>query len=104
MTEVIVERKSYTLKQQQHIKNYRLKHLEEMKIKDKNYRDTHKDIIKIKRDELAIKNRADPEYKNKLKAIYIKHRDDPEFIRKRNETNRLYRLKIKERNNNNVMV
>ena len=93
---IIPKKITYTTSQIQHIKNYRLKNKEALKIKDKAYRTANKERLKQNRDILKNKLKADPEHKIKIKEAYEKLKDDPEFKKRRNEYNKLSYQKVKE--------
>ena len=93
---ILPNKNTYTASQKQHIKNYRMKNIDALKIKDKEYRDINKERLKQNRDILRNKRKADPEYRLKFKEAYNKKKDDPEFKRKRNEYNKLSYQKQKE--------
>ena len=76
---IILKKNTYTASQKQHIKNYRLKNLDALKIKDKEYRSNNKERIKENRENLKDKLKADPEYRLKFKEAYNKKKDDPDI-------------------------
>jgi hypothetical protein len=93
---ILVKKITYTATQKEHIKNYRMKNKDVLKIKDKEYRIKNKERLKENRHILKTKLKADPEYILKIKQEYNKKKDDPEFKKKRNEYNKLSYQKRKE--------
>ena len=93
---IILKKITSTASQIQHIKNYKLKNKEALKIKDKAYRTANKERLKQNRDILKNKLKADPEHKIKIKEAYEKLKDEPEFKKRHKEYHKLSFQKVKK--------